>query len=1012
MKKGTITLLLLLFSVAFFGQEINVKGVVKDAATGETLPGVSVVVKGTSVGTETDFDGMYQLKNVKKGSTLIFSYLGMQTKEVVANKEVINVTLDESAQQLDEIVVVGYGTQRKKEVTGAVSLISSETLEEIKPVRVEQALQGQVAGVNITSTSGSPGAGLSIRIRGITTNGDNNPLILVDGNRIGDLSTINPSDIASINILKDATAGIYGVQGANGVILITTKTGRKNSGIKHTINTYMGFQQTTREIPVLNATEYALLANEAYAANGESLPFPNVSGYGQGTNWQQNAFETAPISSIDYTLNKGTEKSTLSFGLSVLDQDGIVGGDKSNFNRRVARLNYTYDITEKLKLTTSTIFTNSNKKSLIENTLGSVLFNALNMPPTIPVRDANGDFSLPPAIGTGIEVANPLAQVDNTFNIATVNKIAGAYRLSYAVNDNLSAEARYQFNYADVFSKSVRPEGFFGQGSVFNVTAAQANVQEVGQIYRDFTFNALLRYENTFGEDHYLQAMLGTEVFRTQGYNLSNLQLFGITERDLWSVSTTPGSVDNLALSNQPQRFFDSRLLSYFARVQYKFKDRYLLSGVIRRDGSSNFGPKNKFGFFPSVSAGWIVSEENFMSDVKFVDNLKLRGSWGIIGNDKIPSFGFVSLLTGEGTYVFNNQLQYGIALGAISNPEIRWEKNINFNGGIDATLFDRKLNITADYFYKKTEDLLVNPQVSGILGVAGPGAAGPVVNAGTVENRGVEFSIGYSDEISDDFKFNLNYNVTRLDNEVLFVGNSTGVLEGGSFGIGQDPPSRMEAGFPIGYFYGYQTDGIFQTQAEINSSPSLANTAPGDIKFVDVNGDGVIDSDDKTYIGDPIADVTMGFNMSFNYKNWDFNAYAFASIGNEIVRNYERNLPLTNRPSYFLDRWTGPGTSNTFPRVTTGATNNILFSDFYVEDGSFVRLQSVQLGYTLNESLVQKINFDSIRFYVSASNLFTLTKYRGYDPTTSSGAPIGGGIDQGFYPNPKTFLLGANINF
>ena len=1012
MKKGTITLLIMLFSLTFYAQEINVKGVVKDATTGETLPGVSVVVKGTTVGTETDFDGMYQLKKVKKGSILVFSYLGMQTKEVVADKEVIDVTLEESAQQLEEIVVVGYGTQRKKEVTGAVSLVSSETLEEIKPVRVEQALQGQVAGVSITSTSGSPGAGLSIRIRGITTNGDNNPLILVDGNRIGDLSTINPSDIASINILKDATAGIYGVQGANGVILITTKTGRKNTGVKNTLNMYMGFQQTTREIPLLNATEYALLANEAFAANGEPLPFPSVSGFGQGTNWQRNAFETAPISSIDYTLNKGTEKSTLSFGLSVLNQDGIVGGDKSNFNRSVARLNYTYDITEKLKLTTSTIFTNSNKKNLIENALGSVLFNALNMPPTIPVRDANGDFSLPPAIGTGIEVANPLAQVDNTFNIATTNKIAGAYRLSYQVNDNFSAEARYQFNYADVFSKNLRPEAFFGQGSVFNTTAAQANVQEVGQIYKDFTFNALLRYENTFADDHYVQAMLGTEVFRTQGYNLYNLQLFGTTSRDLWAVGTTPGSVDNLAINNQPQRFFDSRLLSYFARVQYKFKDRYLLSGVIRRDGSSNFGPKNKFGFFPSVSAGWIISEEDFMSDVKFVDNLKVRGSWGIIGNDKIPSFGFVSLLTGEGTYVFNNQLQYGVALGAISNPEIRWEKNINFNGGIDATLFDRKVNITADYFYKKTEDLLVNPQVSGILGVAAPGAAGPVVNAGTVENRGLEFSIGYSDELSDDFKFNLNYNFTTLENEVLFVGNSTGVLEGGSFGIGQDPPSRMEAGFPIGYFYGYRTNGIFQTQAEINGSPALPNTAPGDIRFVDVNGDGVIDNNDKTNIGDPIPDITMGFNMSFNFKNWDFNAYAFASIGNEIVRNYERNLPLTNRPTYYLDRWTGPGTSNTFPRVTTGATNNILFSDFYVEDGSFLRLQSVQLGYTLNESLVEKINFDSIRFYVSASNLFTLTKYRGYDPTASSGAPIGGGIDQGFYPNPKTFLLGANINF
>ncbi len=1012
MKRGTITLLLLLFSLSFFAQEINVKGVVKDAATGETLPGVSVVIKGTSIGTETDFDGVYQLRKVKKGSILVFSYLGMQTKEVTVDKEVIDVSLDESAQQLDEIVVVGYGTQRKKEVTGAVSLVSSETLEEIKPVRVEQALQGQVAGVNITSTSGSPGAGLSIRIRGITTNGNNDPLILVDGNRIGDLSAINPSDIKSINILKDATAGIYGVQGANGVILITTKSGRKDTPIQHSMNMFMGYQQTTREIPVLNATEYALLANEAFAANGDPLPFPNASGLGQGTNWQRNTFETAPISSIDYTLNKGTKNSTLSFGLSVLSQDGIVGGEKSNFNRRVARLNYNYDITDKLKLTTSTIYTNSNKSNLIENVLGSVLFNALNMPPTIPVRDANGDFSLPPTIGTGIEVANPLAQVDNTFNIATTNKIAGAYRLSYSFLEKFRAEVRYQFNYADVFSKNLRPEGFFGQGSVFNVTQAQSNVQEVGQIYKDFTFNALINYEDTIGEDHYVQAMLGAEVFRTQGYNLFNNQLFNVEGRDLWGVDAGPGSVDNLAINNQPRQFFDSRLLSFFTRLQYKFKDRYLLSAVLRRDGSSNFGPKNKFGFFPSVSAGWIMSEESFMQDIDWLNNLKVRGSWGVIGNDKIGSFGFVSLLTGEGTYVFNNQLQYGIAIGAISNPEIRWEKNMNLNFGIDATLFDRKVNLTTDYFYKRTDDLLVNPQVSGILGVGGPGAAGPVVNAGTVENRGFEFSLGYNDQIGDDFKFNLNYNFTTLENEVLFVGNSTGVIEGGVFGIGQDPPSRMEAGFPIGYFYGYKTNGIFQTQGEINSNPSLPNTAPGDLRFVDVNGDGVIDNNDRTNIGDPIPDITMGFNMSFNYKNFDFNAYAFASIGNEIVRNYERNLPLTNRPTYFLDRWTGPGTSNSFPRVTTGATNNILFSDFYVEDGSFLRLQSVQLGYTLGEDLVEKIDFDSVRFYVTAQNLFTLTKYRGYDPTASSGAPIGGGIDQGFYPSPQTFLLGVNLKF
>ena len=325
--------------------------------------------------------------------------------------------------------------------------------------------------------------------------------------------------------------------------------------------------------------------------------------------------------------------------------------------------------------------------------------------------------------------------------------------------------------------------------------------------------------------------------------------------------------------------------------------------------------------------------------------------------------------------------------------------------------MFNR-LTITADYFYKTTEDLLVSAQTSGIIGVAAPGSSVPVVNAGNVVNKGFEFTLGYRENVSEDFNFSVNYNLTTLDNEVTFVGNSTGIIEGGVFGVGLEPPSRMEAGFPIGYFYGYQTDGIFQTQAEVNAHATQANAAPGDLRYVDTNGDGVIDLDDRTYIGDPIADVTMGLNMSFNYKQFDFNAYAFASIGNDIVRGYERNNPLTNRLPYNLDRWTGPGTSNTVPRVTTGATSNILFSDFYVEDGSFLRLQSVQLGFSLGENTLEKLEFDKVRFYVSATNLFTLTKYRGFDPTTSNGAPIGGGIDQGFYPLPKTFLFGLNVNF
>lgn len=1009
MRGLILSILFMLSSFFAYGQNMTVKGVVKDSKTGETLPGVNVIVKNSSRGDVTDFDGNYTIANVPKGAILVFSYLGYITKEVTVDNTTINVALDESAEKLDEVVVIGYGTQRKKEITGAVSVVSSQTIEDLKPTRIEQALQGQVAGVSITSTSGAPGAASNIRIRGISTNGNNNPLILLDGNVIEDLSVVNPSDIESINVLKDATAGIYGVRGANGVILITTKSGRKNTDYKIVFNSYVGFQETTRKIPLLNATEYAMLANEAFAANGQPLPFTNVTSLGQGTNWQDEVFETAPVSSADVTINKGTEKSTFSFGASFLTQDGIVGGDKANFNRRNIKFNFSTDILDNLKLTTSTIYTNTNSKGIIQNAIGSVLYNALNMPATTPVRDASGNFSTPPSIGVGIEVANPLAQVNDAHNRTWVNKFAGSYGLNYEYSEFLSAEARIQFNYATVQGNTFTPFIDYGAGNVFNNNNPSFNAFK--DVYKDYTFDAFVKYERTFNDVHQVKALLGTSVFRSQGIRKENLSSINVSGTDLNSSGLNAAIIDNLALSNAPRQFFDSRLLSYFTRLQYSYDGKYLFSAVVRRDGSSNFGPKNKFGYFPTASLGWVVSNEDFLKDSNIINFMKVRASYGIIGNDRIPSFKFVSLVSGEGTYVFNDQLSYGTALGAISNPEIKWEKQKPLDIGLDIGLFD-KVDITVDYFNKKTEDLLVDPQVSGILGSSAPGSGLPTINAGTVQNKGIEFSISYRDDIGEDFNFNVNYNFTTLENEVLFVGSDSGFLAGGSFGVGQEPPSRMEAGFPIGYFYGYRTNGIFQNQAEVDAHATQTNAAPGDLRFVDVNGDGVVDLNDKTYIGDPIADVTMGLNLSFNYKNFDFNMYAFASIGNEIVRNYERNQPLTNRPTYYLSRWTGEGTSNTFPRVTTGATGNTLFSDFYVEDGSFVRLQSVQLGYTLNEDKTQKVGFDKVRFYLSASNLFTLTKYQGYDPTTSNGAPIGGGIDLGFYPNPKTFLLGLNVNF
>ena len=1003
MRRHFILVLLTFCSFVLNAQTLNVKGVVTDAVTGETLPGVNVIVKNSSKGDVTDFEGNYKIQSVPKGSILVFSYLGFKTKEVTVDKETINVSLEESSEALDEIVVVGYGTQRKKEITGAVSVIGAETIEALKPTRVENALQGQVAGVSITSSSGAPGAAPNIRIRGISTNGDSRPLILLDGNIIDDLSIVNPGDIESINVLKDATAGIYGVRGANGVILITTKTGRKETDFKFNISSYIGFQQTTREIPLLNSTEYALLANEAFAANGEALPFPNINAIGAGTDWQNAVFGTAPIKSMDLNVTKGTEKSTYAFGASVLDQNGIVGGDKSNFNRRTVKFNFSTEILKGLTLKTTSLYTNINRKALSENTLGSVLFNALNMPATSGIND------LAPTTGVGIEVVNPIAQAENSFNRFWEDKYSGSYSLKYDFLDHFSAELRFQHNYNIFQGKVYRPVADFGDGKVFNVTLSDVN--EYKTTVQEHLYDALLRYQRSFNDTHNVSVLLGASANKIFGRNNSNLTSFGVVGDDLNSVGVQPNAQDNLAISNQPRDFDGDRLQSYFARVQYNYKGKYLLSAVVRRDGSSKFGPKNKFGYFPTASVGWLISEEDFLSDSKTINSLKLRASYGVIGNDRIAPFGFVSTLTGEGTYVFDNLLIFGTAAGIVANPEIRWEKQKPLDIGLDIGLFD-KVDITMDYFSKETEDLLLTPQVSGIIGVTAPGAAPPIVNAGTVRNRGLEFSISYKEEISDDFNFNINYNFTTLDNEVLFVGSEEGFVQGGSFGVGQDPPSRMEVGLPIGYFYGLQTNGLFQTQADVDGHATQVNAAPGDLRFVDQNNDGVINSDDRTYIGDPIADVTMGLNISANYKRFDFSMYAFASIGNEIVRNYERNQPLTNRSVYYLDRWTGPGTSNSFPRVTTGATSNNLFSDFYVEDGSFVRLQNVQLGYTFGEKTLKRAQFDSFRIYVSGSNLLTLTKYRGFDPTASGGSPIGAGIDQGFYPTPKTFLLGINVKF
>ena len=1015
MKSNYLLILFLFLSSFGYAQGYDVGGVVKEAGSGLPIPGVNVQVKNGTIGTATDMDGRFSIKGVSSGATLVFTYLGFKNLEykVVSNTSALSISLQEDSKVLDEVVVIGYGSQKKREVTGAVSVVDSKTLEALKPVKIEQALQGTVSGVNVTTTSGAPGAALDIRIRGIATNGDNRPLTIIDG-YIGELGLLNPNDVESITVLKDAQAAIYGSTGANGVILITTKMGKKNAKAKISFNSYTGFQETSRKLSTLDATEYALLLNESYANGGKPLPFPVASGLGKGTNWQNKIFsKSVPIISHDLSFTGGSDNVTYAVSGSHLDQEGIVGEAKSGFLRNTARISLGADISDRLKLKTNVIYTYFNRKTLPEGGNASVVMNAVNAPRTLSPYDANGDYTLFPLSGLGNEMINPLAQIANSYNDYNFKKLNGNFGLDYKLFKDFVVTSTIGFNTSNSESKSFAKILDYG-GKVFDVTRSSVTQSTVNN--NDYSFDIYGTYTKKFGEDHNLVATIGNTIFKeygnglfATGYDVPN------NSWEFADISLTKGA-PAAGIIPVSSYVFDERKLSYFGRVQYDFRGKYLLSAMLRRDSSTKFGPGNKVGYFPSFTAGWVISDEGFYGESKLVNFMKLRASYGTLGNDRIGNNGYISQLSGEATYVFDGALVNGVATGQIPNPDLKWEEAKKFDVGLDLKLFNNNVNIVADYFIDTRADLLiVNIPTSGINGTGAPGASSPTVNGGTVRNSGFEFSIDYKNKLSENFSVSVGYNVTLLKNETLST-NGVPFIPGGSFGISQLPPARMEVGLPIGYFYGYKTDGVFQNQAEVEAHPSQialgAEAAPGDIRFVDANGDGVINLNDKTNIGDPIPAATMGFNVQFNYKALDFSMYTFASVGNDMVRNYESIYDDVNHLDYVLDRWTGEGTSNSVPRVTTAATSNKVFSDYFVEDASYIRIQNIQLGYTLNSNIAEKIGISKFRLYTGVNNLYTFTKYRGFDPGASNGQPIGGGIDDGFYPIPRTYMIGLNINF
>jgi len=1009
---SVLLLLVLLIPWQVKAQGSAVQGVVISSEDLLPIPGATVLEKGTTNGTSTDLDGKFVLQNVSPQSTLIFSYVGMKSQEILltSGQNNVKVTLDLDISLLNEVVVIGYGTVKKKDVTGAVSIVDSKTISKLNPVKIEQALQGTITGVNVTEQSGAPGAGLDIRIRGISTNGDASPVAIIDGYQ-GDLNTLNPNDIETITVLKDAQAAIYGTVGANGIILITTKTGKRNTPTTVKFNSTSGLQQTTRKLPVLNATEYAVLLNESYASAGKPLPFPDVSGLGKGTNWQDQLFTTQPIFDNNVSISGGSAKMTYSISASDLRQKGIIGGDKAAFERSTARISMGADFTNWLKFNSSITYTHIDRTSFNDFGLGSVLFNAVNMPSTVPVYNPDGSYFIAPA-NVGIEIINPLQQIANTFNSYYLNKLNGNLGLEAKFANHFTATARIGFNSTFDHGKSFTKVVDYGESKVFNVP--RSSVYQSRNNYNDYTFDAFVNYDNNFNETHHVTGTLGTSVFQEWGNGL-NATGYDVPNNswEFADISLTTGYVDSKSSGSYT---YDQRRLSYFARAQYDYKGKYLVSAMFRRDASTKFGPDNAVAYFPSATVGWIISDEGFLKDVKQINFLKLRASYGILGSDKIDSYKYISQLNGEGVYVLNGQLVYGTAIGTLPNPGIKWEQSEQIDAGFDLTFLNDRMDFTADYFVKTTKDLLIpNIPVSGILGTYAPGAGSPTINAGTVRNSGLEFALGFRGPAVENFSYRINYNLTILKNEVLKVDNGTGFYPGGSFGVGQPSPARMEVGQPIGYFYGYKTDGLFQTQEEVDAHPSqqaLGSVAsPGDLRFVDVNGDGVLNSNDKTYIGDPIPDFVMGLNISLQYKNFDFVAYTFASIGNDIVRNYERAQPDVNKLSTTIDRWTGPGTSNQVPRVTYGATANTIFSDYYVEDGSYLRLQRVSLGYRIPQVITKRARIDEVRFFVAVNNLVTLTRYMGFDPGASTGQPIGGGFDSGFYPAARTYWFGFSIN-
>ncbi|GGF46369.1 SusC/RagA family TonB-linked outer membrane protein [Echinicola rosea] len=1050
------------------GQSIQVTGKVTDAENGESIPGVSISQKGTTKGTITDLDGNYSLE-VSEDATLVFSFIGYATQEIPLNgQSTVNVSMETDITGLEEVVVVGYGTQKKQDLTGAVSVVKMEEMTQQPSPQLTSQLQGRVSGVTITG-SGQPGQAPEIKIRGVNTFGNNTPLFIVDGVPTPNINDINPNDVETMQVLKDAgAASIYGSRAANGVIIVTTKKGRGD--VKVNYNMYIGSQQVQGGNPwdILSSQEMADLKfmalrntnpggtiNDDQYGSGPDPVLPNyiapvgaqtvdeslynvnpyytdpqaldnfyriVEANKTGTNWFQEIFAPARIQSHNLSVNGGSDKGSYFFSMSYFDQQGTL--TNTYLKRYTIRSNTSYNVTDNIRIGENLTYSISENPTIDNLTEGSAIGMAFRQQPIIPVYDIMGNFA--GSFGSGLGNAkNPVAIQERTKNNRGVaSRLFGNVFAEVDFLEHFTARTSFGGQYySNTYNRFQFPEYENSENLNVNQYTEGANFNF------NYTWTNTLTYKREFNERHDLTVLLGTEAYRNNGRDMEAFTQ-GYFSFDPDYVTLTNGS----GTQQHSSSVYKDALFSLFGRVDYTYNDKYILSATVRRDGSSRF-LNEQYGVFPAVSAGWRISEEEFMPENSWVDDLKLRGGYGQMGNQlNVAPGNAYSTYEGNRNASYypidgsNSTIQEGFQEQRIGNPDAKWERNINSNIGIDASFWQGKVQLTLDYYNKTVDDLLYNPEVIGTQGAAEP----PYINIAKMTNKGFDMDASTYFNLATDLTFTTTLSFTTYSNEIVKIADGVPYFDQEGRRFNGSNIIRNQVGHPVSEFYGYQVIGFWNSEQEISDANASAAEATGDseaiyqdgiglgrFKYQDTDGDGIITPDDRTPLGNPNPKFTYGINLGLEYRNWDFSMFLYGVSGNDIWNNvkwwtdFYSSFQGAKSHTALYDSWTPENMNATAPiQETTGSFSTAgVPNSYFVENGSYLRARQTQIGYTFDQAFLDRYRIGGLRLYAQAANLFTITNYSGLDPEISGGT-TSFGIDEGQYPNQRQFIFGLNLTF